>query len=107
MVVDSFGVEDQRRSYYQRLSASSLPRQLVGSVPGRSERDGVLRDDDRRREHVAIRQLTITVDDDRHAYSVDHLEDGWGFLTDQPVEPKLWEGLEAISRSEFEAAWSA
>ena len=35
---------------------------------------------------IAIRQLTIGADGTRHAYSPQHIEDEWGFLTDQPID---------------------
>ena len=56
--------------------------------------------------HIAIRQLTVGGDGSRHAYSADHLEDEWGFLTDQPIEPNESIAMKAIPASDFDAAWN-
>jgi hypothetical protein len=99
-------VEDQRRPYYRRLTASTAPRQhWCGASPDDPNEiwyfETVVDD----AKHIAIRQLTVTEDGVRHAYSVDHLDDEWGFLTDQPVVPEESEGLAPISAADFEAAW--
>jgi hypothetical protein len=73
--------------YYLALDRSDRPRTyLFGPSPDDErelwyfeavEDNGVL---------VAIRQLTIGADGTRHAYSPQHVEDAWGFLTDQPID---------------------
>ena len=55
-------------------------------------------------QHIAIRQVTIERDGTRHAYSVDHLEDEWGFLTDRAVEPESSDGLEPTTSAKLDAA---
>ena len=39
---------------------------------------------------IAVRQLTVKADGTRETYSVDHLEDAAGFLTDVPIDPVGW-----------------
>jgi len=54
---------------------------------------------------IAVRQLTILGDGSRRAYSVDHLEDESGFLTDAPLEPEE-SGLDEIAADEWQRVWS-
>jgi hypothetical protein len=100
-------MNDQRGAYFERLTASALPR-YYWSGPSPEDPNELwyfetVIDDGK---HIAIRQLTITADGERHAYSAAQLDDDWGFLTDQPVEPEESQGLDATTQPEFEEAWS-
>lgn len=92
--------------YYLALQGSSRPRTyLRGPSPDdlaerwyfeAVEDDGKL---------IAIRQLTVEADGTRRAYSPEHIEDEWGFLTDQPIGRA--DQLSICSSAEFRAAWEA
>jgi hypothetical protein len=93
-------------NYYRSLMASPRPRTyFVGQAPDEPTEQwhfGAVEDDD---ELVVIRQLTIEGDGTRHAYSADHIEDTWGFLTDQPLDD--FEYLSPSTADAFNAAWDA
>ncbi len=95
---------------------SSFPVLVRTSLP-RSHWGGVSPDDPAERwffeavedagELVAIRQLTVESDGTKHVYSAEHLDDEWGFLTDQPLRPDESDGLLPISAETFQAAWDS
>jgi hypothetical protein len=100
-------MRDHRSPYFERLTSSPLPRYYwSGAAPDDPKETWHFETVMDGRKHVAIRQLTITADGEHHAYSATHLEDDWGFLTDQPVEPEKLEGLNATTQASFEAAWN-
>jgi hypothetical protein len=55
-------------------------------------------------EHWAIRQVEIDALREPHRYWSAHLQDEYGFLTDQAVE--IWD-LTEITGETFEAVWQA
>jgi hypothetical protein len=54
---------------------------------------------------IAIRQLTIGADGTRHAHSPQHIEDEWGFLTDQPID--YADELTPCDGAQFRQIWEA
>lgn len=99
-------MEDKRGPYFRALQASDLPHQhWSGPSPEDADEMWYFETVIDGGKYVAIRQLTVESDGTRHAYSAHHLEDDWGFLTDQPVDPEASEGLVAITPSEFESVW--
>ena len=92
--------------YYQALQASARPRTyLCGDAPDVPAERWYFEAVEDGGEVIVIRQLVIEGDGTRHAYSADHIEDAWGFLTDQPLDGS--EGLSACRAEEFHAAWNS
>jgi hypothetical protein len=56
------------------------------------------------REQWAVRQVEVGADRGARRYWWRHLQDEYGFLTDQPLE--VWE-LTEITPEAFEAVWEA
>ncbi|MEV4570072.1 hypothetical protein AB0K12_40515 [Nonomuraea sp. NPDC049419] len=108
MSIDSAHLE-ARRELVKRLAESEAPRHYwhLGDEDGRAwlfesvEGDG---------EHWAVRQVEVGADGADGAgraarrYWWRHLQDGQGFLSDQPLE--IWE-LTEITPEAFEAVWAA
>lgn len=91
--------------YYQPLQASTRPRTyLCGDAPDVPTERWYFEAVEDGGELIAIRQLVIEGDGTRHAYSADHIEDDWGFLTDQSLNGS--EALSACSPEDFHVAWS-
>jgi hypothetical protein len=92
--------------YYLALQGSSRPRTYLW---GRSPEDPAERwyfeavEDDGKL--IPIRQLTVEADGTRLAYSPEHIDDGCGFLTDQPITHA--DELSICSADDFRAAWEA
>jgi hypothetical protein len=53
-----------------------------------------------------VRQLEVYENGVVLKYDALHLEDKYGFLSDQPLEPEKY-GVPEVSAEAFEAAWSA
>jgi hypothetical protein len=98
-------IDEEAIRYYLELEQSARPRRHLRGRSPDDEREQwyfeVLEDEG---ELIAVRQLTIEADGTRHRYSPQHLEDGWGFLTDQPIDPT--DELSPCTADEFNAAWS-
>ncbi|MFD6826624.1 hypothetical protein ACFWC5_40790 [Streptomyces sp. NPDC060085] len=58
-----------------------------------------------RGELIAIKQAELTQAGRLHRYSWEHLEDEYGFLTDQALDPGE-EPLKAIPAEEFQQVWT-
>ncbi|MFF1659217.1 hypothetical protein [Streptomyces sp. NPDC058255] len=58
-----------------------------------------------RGELVTIKQAELTSAGQLHRYSWEHLEDEYGFLTDQAIDPEE-DPLEAIPAEEFQQVWN-
>ncbi|MEU6781782.1 hypothetical protein ABZ912_21480 [Nonomuraea angiospora] len=95
---------DLRQPLVRQLAESDAPRHYwhLGDDDGRAwlfesvEGDGA--------EHWAIRQVLVGADRAARRYWWRHLQDEYGFLTDQPLE--VWE-LTEITEQAFEAVWEA
>jgi hypothetical protein len=99
-------MKDQRGPYFAELEASSRPRTCwAGASPEDPTEWWYFEAVEDAGEVVAIGQVTIDRAGGRHAYSADHLEDDWGFLTDQALAPEGFEGLGPCSAQRFHAAW--
>ncbi|MEV0612658.1 hypothetical protein AB0I81_04970 [Nonomuraea sp. NPDC050404] len=97
-------VPDLRLPLVRQLAESDVPRQYwhMGDEDGRAwlfesvEGDGG--------EQWAVRQVEVGADRGARRYWWRHLQDEYGFLTDQPLD--VWE-LTEIPRESFEAVWEA
>ncbi|MER5999657.1 hypothetical protein ABT120_13870 [Nonomuraea angiospora] len=95
---------DLRQPLVRQLAESDVPRRYwhLGDEDGRAwlfesvEGDGL--------EQWAIRQVLVGADRTARRYWWRHLQDEYGFLTDQPLE--VWE-LAEITEQAFEAVWEA
>lgn len=97
-------VEPDVIQYYRDLEASERERRYFYGTSPEDDRElwlfEVVED---RGELVVIRQLTIEANGTRHRYSADHMEDDWGFLTDQPID--YADELSTCTADDFERAW--
>lgn len=97
---------DETVKYYRGLMQSNSARSYwVGTSPDDEAERWFFETIEDGDELVVVRQLAIEADGKGHRYSVDHFEDEWGFLTDQPLA--LGDGLARCSSEDFEAAWAA
>jgi hypothetical protein len=99
-------VKDQRGPALRALDATSRPRGLWSGthsdLPGVTWWfEAVLDVDD---VWIVVRHLECWPEGRTLRYSVDHLEDDDGFLTDQPLDP-TWDGVEEVSAEAFRSAW--
>ena len=100
-------VRDQRRPALAALDRSGAPRGYwTGVAPDEPGERWYFETVAARGAWVAVRQLSVRADGSARRYSLDHLEDEDGFLTDQPIQPDEW-GLRVISREEWQAAWAS
>ena len=93
--------------YYRSLQSSSRTRRyFLAHAPDHPTERWYFEAVEDNGELVAIRQLVIEGDGSRHSYSADHMEDEWGFLTDQPLDDSIDEGLVSVCTEDtFKAAW--
>jgi hypothetical protein len=92
--------------YYLALDRSDRPRTyLFGPSPDDTHELWYFEAVDDNGALIAIRQLTIEADGTRHAYSPQHIEDEWGFLTDQPID--YADELSSCSAEQFRQIWEA
>ena len=97
-------IPDGVARYYAELDSSPRPRKyFVGRAPDDDLERWLFEVVEDNGELIALRQLTVGADGTRRAYSPQHLEDGWGFLTDQPITDA--DQLDTCSREEFYAVW--
>lgn len=100
-------MRDQRGPYFAALDASARSRSYwAGASPDDPDEWWYFEAVEDGGEIVVIRQVTIERDGQRHAYSADHIDDGWGFLTDQPLVPQESEDLGPCTAERFRAAWA-
>lgn len=79
---------DEVVEYYRALQQSGCARGYwVGISPDDDAERWLFETVEDGEELVVVRQLTVGTDGTRRQYSVDHFEDEWGFLTDQPLDP--------------------
>lgn len=92
--------------YYLALDRSDRPRTyLFGPSPDDERELWYVEAVDDNGALIAIRQLTIGADGTRHAYSPQHIEDEWGFLTDQPID--YADELTPCDGAQFRQIWEA
>jgi hypothetical protein len=92
--------------YYLALDRSDRPRTcLFGPSPDDERELWYFEAVDDNGALIAIRQLTIGADGTRHAYSPQHIEDEWGFLTDQPID--YADELTPCDAAQFRQIWEA
>ncbi|MEV0994205.1 hypothetical protein [Nonomuraea sp. NPDC050202] len=97
-------VPDLRQPLVRQLAESDTPRHYwhMGDEDGRAWLFESVEGDNR--EQWAVRQVEVGADRGARRYWWRHLQDEYGFLTDQPLE--VWE-LTGITPEAFEAVWEA
>ncbi|MBB6552434.1 hypothetical protein [Nonomuraea rubra] len=97
-------VPDLRQPLVRQLAESDAPRHYwhLGDEDGRAWLFESVEGD--HREQWAVRQVEVGADRGARRYWWRHLQDEYGFLTDQPLE--VWE-LTEITPETFEAVWEA
>jgi hypothetical protein len=92
--------------YYLALDRSDRPRTyLFGPSPDDECELWYFEAVDDNGALIAIRHLTIGADGTQHAYSPQHIEDEWGFLTDQPID--YADQLTPCDAEQFRQIWGA